>query len=184
MKPKPQILSTRLVKQTRLFSIEEVDIQFGNGQQVCYERLKGTATGGGVLIVPIIDKHLLLVKEYSVGVEDYQLMFPKGKVEANEPVEEAANRELQEEVGFAAEKLQLIKSMSLAPGYISHQTHIVVATDLYPSSLPGDEPESLEVVRWPIEEIDALVTRDDVSEGRSIAAAYMVRSLWEAGKLA
>jgi len=183
MKAKPQILSTRLITKTRLFTVEEMDLQFSNGKQVCFERIKGTAHGGGVLVIPVLDNEFLMIREYCVGVEGYELMFPKGRVEKDEPVEEAANRELQEEVGYAARDLRLIKSMTLAPGYIGHQTHIVVAKDLYPSILEGDEPEPPEVVRWPISEIEDLVSREEVTEGRTIAAAYMVRSLWQAGEL-
>jgi len=184
MKRKPQILSTREISKTRLFSIEEMELKFSNGNQVCYERIKGSARGGGVLVVPILDSgEIILVREYCVGVENYELMFPKGRVEDGEPIEEAANRELQEEIGYAAKDIRLLKSMSLAPGYINHMTHIVIAKNLYPSSLPGDEPEPLEAERWPIEDIEELVLRPDVSEGRTIAAAYLVRSLWQSGEL-
>jgi len=184
MKQKPQILSTRVIAKTRLFSIEEMDLEFSNGEAVCFERIKGSARGGGVLVIPVMqDGTTLLVREYCAGVDRYELMFPKGKVKADEPIEEAANRELQEEVGYAARDLRLIKSMTLAPGYIGHSTHLVVAKDLYPSTLPGDEPEPLEVVSWSISDVEELVSRSDVTEGRTIAAAYMLRSLWEKGEI-
>jgi len=184
MKQKPQILSTRVITKTRLFSVEELDLEFSNGATACFERIKGSARGGGVLVIPVLDDgNTLLVREYCAGVDRYELMFPKGRIEDGEPAEEAANRELQEEVGYAAHDLRLIKSLTLAPGYIGHSTHLVVAKNLYPSKLRGDEPEPLEVVPWPIADIEQLITRNDVTEGRTIAAAYMLRSLWEKGEL-
>lgn len=179
---KPLITDCKIVAKSRLFRIEQLDITFGNGEQVEYERLKGSSRGG-VLVVPLQDENtLLMVREYSVGVERYELMFPKGRIENDEPVEEAANRELQEEVGFAARKLTLVKSMTLAPGYMGHLTHVVLAEDLYPAALVGDEPEPLEVVTWKLDNIDELAVQEDVTEARTIAAAYIVNSLLEQRK--
>nr|WP_198266053.1 ADP compounds hydrolase NudE [sulfur-oxidizing endosymbiont of Gigantopelta aegis] len=175
---KPEITACKVVAQSRLFRIEQVDLTFSNGEAVVYERLKGSSRGG-VLVVAVQGDSFLMVREYGVGVEGYELMFPKGRIENDEPILEAANRELQEEVGYAAKELTLIKSMTLAPGYMGHQTHVVLAEDLYPATLEGDEPEPLEVVSWKIDNIDDLSIREDVSEARTIAAAYMVKAILE-----
>jgi len=173
----PIINECKIVAKSRLFNIEQLDLTFSNGKQVVYERLKSSSRGG-VLVVALADKdHVLMVREYGVGVESYELVFPKGRIEADEPIESAANRELQEEVGFAARKLTLIKSVTLAPGYMGHYTHIVLAEDLYPSQLEGDEPEPLEVISWPLDKIDELALREDVTEARTIAAAYIIKAL-------
>ncbi|MFK5985932.1 MAG: ADP compounds hydrolase NudE [Pseudomonadota bacterium] len=183
MKQKPTIQAIRQLAKTRLFNIEEIDLVFSNGQTACYERIKGSSTGGGVLIIPVIDNKFMLVREYCAGVDRYEWMFPKGKIENDEPPLDAANRELQEEIGYAAKKLRYLKAMSLAPGYIGHSTHLVLATDLYPSQLEGDEPEPLIVESFSLTEIDQLVWREDITEGRTIAAMYLLKSLWEKGEL-
>ena len=69
--------------------------------------------------------------------------------------------------------------MSLSPSYMKSGIDVFVALNLYPSSLEGDEPEPLEVVSWPLENIDDLVIREDVTEGRAIAALYIARSWFE-----
>ena len=173
----PVITDCKVVAQSRLFRIEQLDITFSNGEEVVYERLKGSSRGGVLVVAVQDDDTFLMVREYGVGVEGYELMFPKGRIENDEPIEEAANRELQEEVGFAARKLTLIKSMTLAPGYMGHLTHVVLAEDLYPATLEGDEPEPLEVVSWKLDEIHELSMRSDVTEARTVAAAYIVKSL-------
>jgi ADP-ribose diphosphatase len=62
---------------------------------------------------------------------------------------------------------------------MTHITHIVLARDLYPEKLEGDEPEELEVVPWPISDLQRLTARDDCTEGRTIAALYIAREhLW------
>jgi ADP-ribose diphosphatase len=58
---------------------------------------------------------------------------------------------------------------------------VFVARDLYPESLPGDEPEPLEKVTWPLNDIDNLLAQPDFSEARSVAALLMLlRNLSEA----
>ncbi len=58
---------------------------------------------------------------------------------------------------------------------MTHVTHVVLARDLYPSRLPGDEPEEMDVVPWPLADLRTLTDRPDCTEGRSIAALYIAR---------
>jgi ADP-ribose diphosphatase len=175
MSKKPIVTGTVTVARTRLFHVEQVELRFSNGREVSYERLK-SRSGGAVLVVPMLDSQtVLLVREYGAGVERYELALPKGRVEDGENVEEAANREIREEVGYAARRLTFLKSMTLSPGYLSHSTHIVLAEDLYPDRLEGDEPEPLEVVPWQISKINELIEHEECTEARSIAALYLVR---------
>ncbi len=177
MPKKPQILNVKTVAKTRLFKVEALDLEFSNGVLVQYERLK-TSSYGAVLAVPMIDDEtVLLIREYAAGVDRYELALPKGRIEAGEDVLDAASREMMEEVGYGAGQLTLLKTLTSAPGYSSQQTHIVLAEALYERRLPGDEPEEIEVVRWPVAKLDELFQRDDCTEARSIAALYMVRDL-------
>lgn len=177
MPTKPQILKRRPLAKTRLFQVEQLDLEFSNGVRRTYERLKRPGLGA-VLIVPMLDSEtVLLVREYGAGVEDYQLALPKGAMDPGEDALQAANRELMEEVGYGARRLELIKCLSLSPAYMEHDINVVLAEDLYEKRLPGDEPEPLEVVPWAIQDLAALMVRDDFTEGRSVAALYLVRDL-------
>ena len=62
---------------------------------------------------------------------------------------------------------------------MGHRIKVVLAENLYEESLPGDEPEELEVVPWKLSELDRLIERDDVTEARVIAALLMTRRLLE-----
>ncbi len=172
---KPKIVKAKIVAETALFRIERLDLEFSNGVTAQYERMLGSERGA-VLIVPMLDDDtVLLIREYAAGLHRYELALPKGKIEKDEDILVAANREIQEEVGYASNKLTHVNSLTLAPGYSGHTTHIVLATDLYTSTAEGDEPEEIEVVPWSIRELDALLMRDDFSEARSIAALYVIR---------
>lgn len=171
----PHIHARRKADNSRFLSVEEIDLEFANGERRTYERLAGSGLGA-VIIVPMRDADtVLLVREYGVGLDRYELGLPKGRLDHDETAEQGANRELKEEIGYGARKLQILCNLSLAPAYMTHMTHVVLAQDLYPERLPGDEPEPLEVVPWKLSELHTLVARADVSEGRSIAALFIAR---------
>ena len=174
MPNKPTILKRTTVAQSRLFRIESLDIKFSNGELRNYERLARGKPGGAVLIVPMLDfETVLLIREYSAGVHRYEVGLPKGKTDEGESFLEAANRELKEEVGYGARNLHHLSSLSLAPSYLEHSTEIVLAQDLYPESLIGDEPEQLEVIPWKLNNISELLATGECTEARSIAALFM-----------
>ena len=178
MNKRPKILRRRRIAGSRLFQIEELALRFSNGQERQYERILGGSAPASVLVVPMLDNDtVLLVKEYAAGMERYELGLPKGRIEPGEEPLQAANREIMEEVGQGARRLREITRLSLAPAYIQHLTHVVLAQDLYPQSLPGDEPEPPEVVPWRLSELPRLFARADCSEARTQAALYLTREL-------
>ncbi len=175
MPEKPTIRQRRLIANTGIFKVEELDLQFSNGEERHYQRIVGSDRGA-VMIVPLLDPEtVLLIREYGAGMERYELGFPKGSIDPGEDMLQAADREIQEETGYAARRLELLHSVTVAPGYLYHTTHIILASDLYPQRREGDEPEPIEVVPWKIADFDRLLERDDFTEARSIAAFYLLR---------
>jgi ADP-ribose diphosphatase len=172
----PKILSVRTAARSRHFHIEAVELRFANGAVREFERVAGSAHPGAVVIVPVLDSgDLLLVREYAVGSERYELNLPMGLVQAQESTLEAANRELQEETGYAAGTLQRLHTLALAPGILGYRMDVVLATGLFPSSRNGDEPEPVEVVPWPLKRIDELPIAGEISDARTLAALLVAR---------
>lgn len=171
----PKIHARRTRDAGKRFKVERLELEFSNGEKRSYERLL-THGLGAVIVVAMQDAEtVLLVREYAAGLHHYELGLVKGRLDPGESVLEGAQRELREEIGLGANSLMELTSLSLAPGYMTHVTHVVLARDLYPAKLPGDEPEELEVVPWPLEDLHSLVQRQDCTEGRSIAALYIAR---------
>lgn len=157
------------------YRMERLDLEFSNGERRRYERLHGRGHGAVVVVPMLDDDTVLLVSEYAAGMHRYELGLVRGRIDENESPEQAADRELQEEAGYGARSLRVLRALSLAPSYMSHQTHLVLARGLYPQRLPGDEPEELEVIPWKLDALHELVLREEFSEGRAIAALFIVR---------
>src|SRR5579859_1082876 len=122
----PEILSVRTAARSRLFHIEAVELRFANGSVREFERVAGSAQPGAIIIVPLLDeRNLLLVREYAVGSERYELNLPMGRVQSSETTLEAANRELREETGYAARNLQTLHTLALAPGILGYRMEVV-----------------------------------------------------------
>src|SRR5690606_9793194 len=170
-------LVTKLVALRRLSPSEAMQTRGSNGEGRTYDS-HSKPPNAAVMCLPMLDDDtVVLIREYGAGLENYQLTLPKGAYEHGEDWRQAADRELKEEAGYGARKLTLLKNMTLSPGYMGHQIKAVLAQDLYPERLDGDEPEPLEVLTWKLSELDALVAREDMTEARVIAALYMVRDL-------
>ena len=173
-KKKPQCLDSKIIASSRLFNIEALHLRFSNGQEVNFERIAGYAAGS-VMIVPMLDEEtILLIREYSAGVDDYVLGFPKGAVERGEDLLVTADRELKEEVGYGAHRMAVITQLSASPSYLRSMMHIVLATELYPQAEEGDEPEPIEVIPWKLTEIDRLLKNPEFHEARSVAALLLL----------
>ncbi|WP_159567009.1 ADP compounds hydrolase NudE [Budvicia diplopodorum] len=171
---KPKILNVETVARSRMFRIQSVNLIFSNGENRVYERLLPEGRQA-VMIVPVMNDNILLIREYAVAIEDYELGFPKGLVEPDEDILVAANREMMEEIGYGARKLTVLSKLTLAPSYFASSMTIVLAEDLYEHRLEGDEPEPLTLVPWPRSHMMKLLEQHDFNEARNVSALFLAR---------
>lgn len=174
---KPDIEQRRCLARSRLFAIESLELAFSNGERRTFERVTSNGRGAGaVMIVALPDPdHVLLIREYAAGIEEYALGLPKGVIDPGEDMMTAANRELREECGFGARVIEPLIELTLAPHYMTHRIQVVMATQLFEAPLAGDEPEPLQLERVPLDDLSALLARGDCHEGRAIAALFIAR---------
>lgn len=171
---KPEILSVSVVAKSRIFEIQGVALRFSNGEQRVYERFTPSSRAA-VMVLAREGDELLMVREYAVGTERYELGFPKGLMEPNETPEQSADRELKEEIGLGARKLTYLRTVNSSPSFMNNPMHIFLAEDLYPCKLEGDEPEPLQLVRFPLKDMDRLLQDPDFCEARNLTALYCLR---------
>lgn len=177
----PEILTTRIVAQTAIFEVQQVDLRFHNGEKRTYERLT-PARKPAVMVLPIENHELIMIREYAVGSERYELGLVKGLMDADEMPQHAANRELQEEIGMAARDIQYLRLLYGSPSHMYSPIYVFVAQDLYPSKLVGDEPEPLIQVRIPFHQLDELINDLNFGDARTLAALMLFQRFQAAQK--
>lgn len=173
MAKKPDITAVKTLARSRLFHIEQVDLRFSNGAEAQFERLQ-SHSHEAVLVIPLDGDDLILIREYAVGTERYELSFPKGSIDAGEDPLLASNRELREEIGYAARDISHLQRIVMSPAYFNHASHIMLARDLYQAPLQGDEPEPMEQVRWPVQQMWELPQLEEFSDARNHLALYLL----------
>ena len=171
---KPEVLAVRQAAKTRIFEVQEVDLRFANGVERTYERLTPSCKPA-VMVLPIENGELIMVREYAVGPERYELTCVKGLIDAGETPEQAARRELQEEIGLAAARLMPLRALYSSPSHMFGLMHVFVAEDLRVSKLDGDEPEPLIPVRIALAQLDALIDDDALGNAQTLSALMLLQ---------
>ena len=124
---------------------------------------------GGAAVVPVLPGgDVLLVRQFRYPMQEYLLELPAGKIDAGEPPEETAARELGEEAGYKAGRLTKIAECYSTPGFCDEKLHIYLAEDLTAVQASGDDDEDLEVVRLTRAELQAHLERGLFRDAKTI----------------
>lgn len=131
---------------------------------------------GAVVIVPVDDEHVLMVRQPREAVERYTLELPAGKLDLpGEPPLECARRELAEEVGRRAARWTAWGGFFTAPAILTEYIHCFMAGDLSAADdMEPDEDEEIEVVPWPLDDLDGLIAQ--VEDAKSLVGLMRLRA--------
>jgi ADP-ribose pyrophosphatase len=131
--------------------------------------------GEAVAIVPLDgDGHVLLVRQYRKPIEQELLEIPAGGVDPGEDATACAGRELQEETGYRAGKLQRLGGFFSSPGFTSEYLHLYLATDLVPSHLTADDDEAIELVRLPVTQALDMIASGEICDAKTIIGLLLL----------
>ena len=127
-----------------------------------------------VVVVPVDSNgDVLLVRQYRYATGLSLLETPAGRVEPGESPDECAQRELQEEVGYAAGSLRSLGGFWMSPGFCTEYMHAYLALDLVPSRMEPDDDEDISVERVPLGDAGRLVRSGDIEDAKTISALSM-----------
>jgi len=129
-------------------------------------------------VVPLHeDGTVTLIRQYRPAVDRRLLEIPAGLLDHDgESLEEAARRELQEEVGLCAQRIDPLLGYLPAPGMTDEHVTLFVATGLssVAADRQGPEEEDLEVVRLPLGEVVSLVRAGSIVDGKTALGLLLV----------
>jgi ADP-ribose pyrophosphatase len=118
---------------------------------------------------------VLFVCQYRHAAGKDLLELPAGTRDGDEPYEECAAREIREETGMQAGRLEKVGEFYLAPGYSTEFMVVYLATDLSPNPLEADEDEFLVVEKMPVKQALQLAEQGNMPDAKSLAALFLAR---------
>ena len=159
-------ISRELIKKG---SIIEYTMQIPNGNTVKWDFIKHN---GAAAVVPVDEQgRLIMVRQYRNALERYTLEVPAGGLNgSDEPTIEAAGRELTEETGYHAEKLELLVSIYTTVAFCNEKIDIYVATGLTPGKQNLDEDEYVDVKAYSLDELVEKIYTCEIQDSKTIAA--------------
>lgn len=168
-----ELIKSETLLQGRAFKVKRDYLKTPNGDETKLEIIEH---GGSVVLVPIDnERNLLLVRQYRHAAQQDLLELPAGTRDKDEPFEECAAREIREETGMEAGKLQKVGDFYLAPGYSTEFMAVFLATELRHNPLQADFDEFLQVEKIPVKKAVEVFQSGEVLDAKSLAAWLLAK---------
>lgn len=169
-----ELIRSETLLKGRAFLIRRDTLKTPDGHET---KLDIIEHGGSVIIVPVDkDGNLLFVRQYRHAAGMDLLELPAGTLEKDEDPAVCAAREIREETGFAADRIEKIGDFYLAPGYSTEFMHVYLARDLRYDPLEADADEFLSVEKLPFAEAIQMAERGEMPDAKSLAALLLAKS--------
>ena len=164
-KMKPETISTKPIYYGKIFDVSVDRIHEG---EIEYEREIIRHKGSAVIVPVFADKTVALVKQYRHAAEKYLFEIPAGSLERDESPELGARRELEEEIGVTAGKLEKLSEFYVSPGFLSEKMFVYLATDITETSQNLEDDELIEVAKFTFPQAFAMIRNNEIEDAKTI----------------
>jgi ADP-ribose pyrophosphatase len=175
MADKIDLIDSKEIYSGRVIKLLEETILLPGGKPFRREIIKHP---GAVVILPqLADGRFLMVRQYRHAARQWLLEFPAGTLEPGEEALSCAQREIQEEVGYAAADWTKLGELFTAPGFCSELLRFFLARDLSPSSKDQDEDELIKVETLALSGLEDLIKQGKIHDAKTVAGVTLLRAL-------
>jgi ADP-ribose pyrophosphatase len=164
-KESPEVVSSEDVFAGRVFSVSLDRVREGGGE---YVREVVRHPGSSAVVALDADGAVVLVRQYRHPAVKYLLEIPAGSRERFEPPEECARRELEEELGYVAGRLELLTEFFVSPGFCEEKMWVYLASDLTETKPNPEDDEHLEIVRLDFARALAMIATGEIEDAKTI----------------
>jgi len=172
-----ETLSSRRLYEGAVVRLRVDRVRMSTGHEAVREVVEHR---GAVTIVAVnAEGQVLLVRQHRYPTGRSLLELPAGTLDRDEEPEACAARELEEETGFRAGRLQRLGGFYVAPGYSTEYLHAYLATDLEPGNAGGDDDEEIQVLALPLTDVLGMVEAGELEDAKSLAALLLYLRLEE-----
>ena len=157
---------TRRIFKGRVVTLDIDTVTLPNGATIELEMIHHP---GAAAVVPMKeDGTVILIRQYRHAAGGYIYEIPAGKLHPGEDPKLCAARELQEEIGYRADSLELLTSVLTTPGFTDEVIHIYKGTGLTKGKQDLDHDEVIEIVELPLEKALAQIFDGTIRDGKTI----------------
>ena len=167
------VLASERIYEGRLINLRVDQIRTPAG----VESVREIVEHPGAIALIALDEAgcVLLVKQYRHAVRAITLEIPAGILEAGEEPPAAAQRELREETGYRAGRLDRLGGIFTAPGFSTEYIHFFLATQLAPDRLAMDDDEVIDLMRVPLTDAINLIQSGQIDDGKSVSGLLLAQ---------
>ncbi len=174
---KPEVLSSKTVYSGNIFDVRVDEIREGD---VEYER-DIVVHKGSAVVVPVFDDGTVgLVRQYRHAAGKHLLEMVAGGIEPGEDPQAAAVRELEEELGVAAERFQKISEFYVSPGFLTEKMHVFMATGLTEVGQKLEADEILTIERHTFAVLLEMISLGQIEDAKTIIGISLAAKLTDA----
>ncbi|WP_220739008.1 NUDIX hydrolase [Leuconostoc miyukkimchii] len=174
MAEREKIISSKIVYEGPIFSVETQDVVLYNGRQSKRDVVRHVPA---IAILPFVDdNHIILEKQYRATIGDFILEIPAGKLDDRDfdRPEHAVERELNEELRMTAGSIKRVVGFFETVGFSDAYMHIFIAKNLKPveveEQLPRDLGESLDLITVSFDEMKSLFDEGKLNDQKTVLA--------------
>jgi ADP-ribose pyrophosphatase len=167
---KPEVISTEEIYKGKIFDVFEAKIQHGETE---YKREIVRHRGSAVIVPVFEDLTIAMVRQYRYAAEKFLLEIPAGTLDKDEPPEIAAARELEEEIGVKAGKIEKLTEFYVSPGFLTEKMFVYLMTDLEESKQNLEEDEILVVERLTFPEAFEKIRNGEIQDAKSMVGLIL-----------
>lgn len=162
---KPKVISTEEIYKGKIFDVFQAEIRHGEAE---YKREIIRHNGSAVIVPVFADKTVAFVRQYRYAADKFLLEIPAGTLNEGEPPETAAKRELEEEIGVIAGKIEKLTEFYVSPGFLTEKMFVYLATDLQETKQSLEEDEILVVERLTFPEAFGKIRSGEIQDAKTI----------------
>ena len=161
-------ISERCVSKGNALSFYECEMSLPDGAKANWDLVHHP---GGAAVLPIDDDgKAILVRQYRLGVDRELLEIPAGKTEPGEDHLSTIKREMEEEIGYVSDDIELLFDFAPVPAYSEEVTSIYIAKNLKKTKVNRDADEFLGVEKHDMESVKKMILNGEIIDGKTIAA--------------
>lgn len=166
MNLKEETIATEEIYRGSFISLRRDRVRLPDGK----ESTRDIVVHPGAVAVVAIDGngYIPMVRQYRKAIDEILLEIPAGKLEHNEDPQKCAFRELAEETGYIAGKIQLLSVFYSTPGFSTEKMYLFLATDIHKGVANTDDDEFIEVEHYKLDQLVKMVMEGNIKDSKTI----------------